>query len=160
MKQILIADILPQQKIISITDHQQFQLDHLIKPAENIKIRTTAYKNNFHRNWYKLNDVTITDKESISNILASPEDYPLEYDAIESMNDTGQDVFGVKANNRSYESKGIQSVANITFGKQTFNDIEIGFRYHEDYEDRFQWVDKYGDSKSRNDQNHCSKKRK
>ena len=127
-----------------VTDHQQFQLDHLIKPAENIKIRTTAYKNNFHRNWYKLNDVTITDKESISNILASPEDYPLEYEAIESMNDTDQDVFGVKANNRSYESKGIQSVANITFGKQTFNDIEIGFRYHEDYEDRFQWVDKFG----------------
>lgn len=126
-----------------ITDHQQFQLDHLIKPAQNIKIRTTAYQNNFHRNWYKLNDVTINDKESISNILGSPEDFPLEYAAIESMNDTDEDVFGVKANNRTYGSKGIQSVANITFGKQTFNDIEIGFRYHEDYEDRFQWVDKY-----------------
>ncbi len=126
-----------------ITDHQQFQLDHLIKPAQNIKIRTTAYQNNFHRNWYKLNDVTITEKQSISNILGSPEDFPLEYEAIESMNDTDEDVFGVKANNRTYGSKGIQSVANITFGKQTFNDIEIGFRYHEDYEDRFQWVDKY-----------------
>lgn len=126
-----------------VTDHQQFQLDHLIKPAQNIKIRTTAYQNTFHRNWYKLNDVTITDKQSISNILAAPEDYPLEYQAIESMDDTDQDVFGVKANNRSYGSKGIQSVANITFGEHTFNDIEIGFRYHEDYEDRFQWVDKY-----------------
>ena len=59
------------------------------------------------------------------------------------MNDTEDDVFGVKANNRSYESKGIQSVANITFGNKIFNDLEIGLRYHEDYEDRFQWVDKY-----------------
>ncbi len=125
------------------TEHQQFQLDHLIKPAQNIKIRTTAYKNNFDRNWYKLDYVTVTDKESISDILASPEDFPLEFEAIESMNDTDEDVFGVKANNRRYESKGIQSVANITFGTQTFNDIEIGLRYHEDYEDRFQWVDKY-----------------
>ena len=127
-----------------LTEHQQFQLDHLIKPAQNIKIRTTAYKNNFNRNWYKLNDVTVTEKVSISKILASPEEYPSEYQAIESMEDTEADVFGVKANNRSYESRGIQTVGNITFGEQTFNDIEIGFRYHEDYEDRFQWVDKYG----------------
>ena len=125
------------------TQHKQFQLDHLIRPSDNLKIRTTAYKNTFDRNWYKLNDVTVTEKTSISKILETPELYPLEYEAIESMNDTEADVFGVKANNRSYESKGIQSVANITFGNHTFNDLEIGLRYHEDYEDRFQWVDKY-----------------
>ncbi len=125
------------------TEHKQIQLDHLIKPTQNIKIRTTAYKNNFSRNWYKLNDVTVTEKVSIGNVLASPQDYPQEYEAIADMNNTEDDVFGVKANNRTYESKGIQSVANITFGNNSFSDLEIGFRYHEDYEDRFQWVDKY-----------------
>lgn len=125
------------------TQHKQYQLDYLIRPSDNVKIRATAYKNSFDRNWYKLNDVTVTEKTSISDVLESPELFPLEYEAIESMNDTEDDVFGVKANNRTYESKGIQSVANITFGNKTFNDLEIGLRYHEDYEDRFQWVDKY-----------------
>ena len=125
------------------TKHQQFQLDHLIKPSENLKIRTTAYKNTFDRNWYKLDYVQVTDKVKIADVLQDPELYPVEYSAIESMEDTEDDVFGVKANNRSYESKGIQSVANITFGERAFNDLEIGIRYHEDYEDRFQWVDGY-----------------
>ena len=125
------------------TEHRQFQLDHLIKPTENIKIRTTAYRNDFDRNWYKLDYVTLTEKVKIADILAMPNEFPLEYEAIESMNDTDDDVFGVKANNRSYGSKGIQSVANFTFGTKTYSDLEVGFRYHEDFEDRFQWVDQY-----------------
>ncbi|MFD1315888.1 TonB-dependent receptor family protein [Namhaeicola litoreus] len=125
------------------TEHKQIQFDYLIKPLENLKIRATAYKNEFNRNWYKLNDVTVNNKVSIGDVLETPEDYPLEYEAIASMNDTQSDVFGVKANNRSYESKGIQAIANFTFGTNTFNDLEVGLRYHEDYEDRFQWVDKY-----------------
>ncbi len=125
------------------TKHQQLQLDHLIKPSQDIKIRTTAYKNTFDRNWYKLDYVNVNEKAKIADVLASPELFPEEYAAIESMQDTGDDVFGVKANNRSYESKGIQSIANITFGEKAFNDLEIGIRYHEDYEDRFQWVDGY-----------------
>ncbi len=126
------------------TEHKQIQLDYLIKPLENLKIRATAYQNKFSRNWYKLNDVTVDKKVSIGDVLDTPEDFPLEYEAIASMNDTENDVFGVKANNRNYESKGIQVVANFTFGNITFNDLEVGLRYHEDYEDRFQWVDKYG----------------
>ena len=125
------------------TEHKQIQIDYLIKPLENLKIRATAYQNKFSRNWYKLNDVTVTEKVSIGDVLETPEDFPLEYEAIASMNDTDNDVFGVKANNRDYESKGIQAVANFTFGENTFNDLEVGLRYHEDYEDRFQWVDKY-----------------
>jgi Fe(3+) dicitrate transport protein len=50
----------------------------------------------------------------------------------------------VKANNRKYEAKGIQSVGNYSFetGKAK-HDIDFGIRYHEDYEDRFQWIDGY-----------------
>jgi Fe(3+) dicitrate transport protein len=49
----------------------------------------------------------------------------------------------VKANNRKYEAKGIQS-GNYSFetGKAK-HDIDFGIRYHEDYEDRFQWIDGY-----------------
>lgn len=125
------------------TEHWQIQLDHLIKPLKNVKIRTTAYKNDFRRNWYKLDDVNLTELVSISNVLARPDEFSNEYNALLGNSNTADDVFGVKANNRDYESKGIQSVANITFGNNLFQDLEIGLRFHEDSEDRFQWKDKY-----------------
>lgn len=125
------------------TKHNQIQLDHLIIPNQSIKIKTTAYQNKFDRNWYKLNDVTLTQKVSINDILEFPDVYPDEYNAIVGSSDTQDDVFGLKANNRSYESKGIQTVANISFDGRVYSDIEVGIRYHEDYEDRFQWTDKF-----------------
>lgn len=125
------------------TDHWQFQIDHFIKPLQNVTIKTTAYQNNFGRNWYKLDDVNLTGGVSISNVLARPLEFPNEYQSLFAQN-TPEDVFGVKANNREYESRGIQTVANIQFGEKLFQDLEIGIRYHEDSEDRFQWKDKYG----------------
>ncbi len=127
-----------------VTEHRQFQLDHLIKPMENISVRTTAYQNEFARNWYKIDDVTLTKKVSISDVLEDPVKYQNEYQALLGNNDTAADVFGIKANNRTYDSRGIQSVANYRFGKTVFSDIEVGLRYHEDEEDRFQWTDRYG----------------
>ncbi len=125
------------------TEHWQFQVDHLIKPAQNVTIRTTAYKNNYSRNWYKLDDVNLTERVSISNVLARPNEFIDEYNAILGNSNTADDVFGVIANNRAYESKGIQTVANINFGNNLYQDVEVGLRYHEDEEDRFQWKDKY-----------------
>lgn len=125
------------------TQHEQFQINHLIKPSNNIKINTTAYLNKFSRNWYKLNDVTLSETVGISAILANPQTYPDEYAAVIGTGNTAADVFSVKANNRAYESKGIQSVANFSFGNTIYQDLEIGLRYHEDSEDRFQWADKY-----------------
>ena len=50
----------------------------------------------------------------------------------------------VKANNRNYESQGVQTVGNLNFNTGTVkHDVEFGVRYHEDYEDRYQWVDGY-----------------
>ena len=51
----------------------------------------------------------------------------------------------VKANNREYISKGIQTKIDYHwYGKNnSFNDLEIGLRIHYDEEDRFQWEDVY-----------------
>jgi Fe(3+) dicitrate transport protein len=125
------------------TEFRQFQLNHLIKPTQNIKINTTAYWNKFSRSWYKLDDVNIDGGVKISNILANPAQFPAEYLAVTGAVNTAEDVFGIKANNRGYEAKGIQSVANFSFGSTFYQDLEIGVRYHEDFEDRFQWKDKY-----------------
>ena len=124
-------------------EHKQYQINHLIKPASWITINTTAYLNQFKRNWYKLDDVLIGERTSISNVLANPDTYQTQYLALLGNQDTQTDAFGVKANNREYESKGIQTVARFKFGQKVFQDLEIGFRYHKDYEDRFQWKDLY-----------------
>jgi len=126
------------------TEHSQFQVNHLIKPTQNITIKTTAYSNKFKRNWYKLDDIKITNSGvSIANVLDNPTQFPDEYLAVTGAVNTADDVFGVKANNREYEAKGIQTVANFIFGDKVLSDLEIGLRYHEDFEDRFQWKDKY-----------------
>ncbi len=127
------------------TEHDQIQLTHLIKPSQNILIQTTAYSNNFKRNWYKLDYVnTGNGNVGINNLLVDPIGFQQEYNAVESGQDTAEDVFGVKANNRVYYSRGIQSKVNFKFGENILSDLELGVRYHTDQEDRYQWVDLYG----------------
>jgi Fe(3+) dicitrate transport protein len=127
------------------TEHDQIQLTHIIQPSEKLLITTTAYSNNFSRNWFKLDYVnTGNGKVGISNILRDPAGNQSEYLAISSGNDTAEDVFGVKANKRAYYSRGIQTKANILFGQNTTSNLEIGLRYHTDQEDRYQHVDLFG----------------
>lgn len=128
-----------------ITDHFQLMATHFIRPSENLNITTKAYRNTFARNWYKLDAVNLgVSSVSISNILLEPVKYANEYNAIKGSSNTISNALRVKANNREYESQGIQSVGNYKFNAgKTNHDIEFGVRYHEDYEDRYQWVDGY-----------------
>ena len=127
------------------TEHKQIMFTHYIKPSQNFNITTKAYQNNFARNWYKLDALQLgTTKVGINSILIDPTTYNAEYLALTGASNTVDNALIVKANNRKYAAKGIQSVANYTFGTETLkHDIDFGFRYHEDYEDRFQWVDGY-----------------
>lgn len=128
-----------------ITDHFQLMATHLIRPMENLNITTKAYRNTFARNWYKLDGVNLgTSTVSISNIILDPVKYANEYNAINGSVNTISNALRVKANNREYESQGIQSVGSYNFNTgKAKHDIEFGIRYHEDYEDRYQWVDGY-----------------
>lgn len=127
------------------TEHKQIMFTHYIKPSQNFNITTKAYQNNFARNWYKLDALQLgTTKVGINSILIDPTTHNAEYLALTGASNTVDNALIVKANNRKYAAKGIQSVANYTFGTETLkHDIDFGFRYHEDYEDRFQWVDGY-----------------
>ncbi|MDI5897994.1 TonB-dependent receptor family protein [Flavobacterium yafengii] len=127
------------------TEHKQIMLTHFIKPSQNFNITTKAYKNDFARNWYKLDALRLgTTKVGINSILTNPTTYNAEYLALTGASNTADNALLVKANNRIYEAKGIQSVANYNFGTGALkHDLDFGFRYHEDFEDRFQWVDGY-----------------
>ncbi|SNZ01337.1 TonB-dependent receptor family protein [Flagellimonas pacifica] len=125
------------------TEHRQYQLTHFLKFSPALSISTTGYLNKFKRNWYKLDDVNLGERVGINKVLSDPGTYDMEYSALLGNTDTAEDVFGIKANNRTYSSKGIQSIARLRWGTDWLQSLELGARYHTDEEDRFQWVDRY-----------------
>ena len=130
-------------KDVMDSEHQQYQLIHFLELSPALNIITTGYLNKFKRNWYKLDDVNLGERIGINNVLSDPEMYVTEFNSLLGNTDTSEDVFGIKANNRSYSSKGIQSVARLHWGSDWSQNLELGIRYHQDDEDRFQWVDRY-----------------
>lgn len=129
------------------TEHLQFMGTHTISFSASTRITTTAYLNDFNRNWYKVDYLTVNgQKQSISSIIQNPEELSEFYNIVSGSADTGiDDIIAVKANNRNYLSTGIQTKVNHRWNSNTIvNDLEVGLRYHYDEEDRFQWVDDYG----------------
>ena len=64
---------------------------------------------------------------------------------INGSTDSDADALLLKANNRIYYSRGIQTKIDYHwYGDHgAFHDIEVGARVHYDAEDRFQWEDGY-----------------
>ncbi len=114
-------------------DHSQIQLRHFWA-GRNVDVTTTAYRNDFSRNWYKLQSVLGT---SISSVLGTPEDHAPALDILKG-GDSGPDALRLRANNREYFGQGVQSSLGLTVGT---HDFELGARIHQDEEDRFQWED-------------------
>jgi len=128
------------------TKHNQYSLKYNIIPTRFMDVSVTAYRNEFSRNWYKLDAVKYgtNAKVSIANLLDDPSTYSDEYSIVTGQTSPNTDALYVKANNRSYYSRGIQMVTGFNFKTgEIDNDIEIGFRYHQDEEDRYQWQDTY-----------------
>jgi Fe(3+) dicitrate transport protein len=133
------------QKDLMDTEHTQFMLTHTAKFSDYFRITTTAYRNDFKRNWYKLDDVSANGSTaSISNLIENPEDFPFLFGLVNGTQNFQGSALNVKNNNREYYSQGIQTKADYHFTTgSVFHDIEVGLRFHQDEEDRFQWVDGY-----------------
>ena len=127
------------------TEHTQFMLTHSLDISENFRITTVGYRNNFKRNWYKLDYVTLNgEREGIADILADPLTFDPYYQVVSGSADSPADALALKNNNREYLSTGIQTKFDLHWtGENTFPDVEVGLRYHYDDEDRFQWLDNY-----------------
>ena len=122
-------------------EHTQAQARWLVMPAEWTSITTTVYRNDFSRNWYKLDKVGGV---SISSILEDPSSYATEFAYIRADSASPDDALAVKANNRDYYSQGIDSQVRFSGRAIAANhELEIGVRYHMDEEDRFQHSDGY-----------------
>ena len=109
------------------TQHNAYQLNYAYRFGDGYEFLASAYLNDFHRNWYKASKVGVSDLENYSDFEANP-------------TSEGIEGIAVKANNRNYQAKGIQSELHIPAGNHY---ITVGMRYHEDEMDRFQWQDEY-----------------
>lgn len=130
------------------TKHTQWALTYLLSFSTNTKLTTQAYYNKFHRNWYKLNDVRTgyisSQKKGIGEILREPETNQSYIEILKGEKDYLGEALILRANNRSYYSRGLQTkLEHMERLGSLYLNLEVGLRYHEDAEDRFQWDDSY-----------------
>ncbi len=127
------------------SQHRQYALQHIVQLSKSIDITTHLYRNDFHRNWYKLDKVAdqTGNYSSISQIVANPDQQSEGLAIIKGQNSAANALL-VKANNRTYRSQGIQTTLGFDFQTgHVKHRTDVGIRYHQDEVDRFQWVDGY-----------------
>jgi Fe(3+) dicitrate transport protein len=121
------------------TDHDQVQLRYMIRPNRTFDLTATVYRNDFFRNWHKLEKV---EGVSISDVFDEPASFDRELDILRGDADSDPDSLAVRNNRRDYYAQGIQTVLGLHAGAdRSKHEIELGLRYHEDEEDRFQEED-------------------
>jgi len=114
------------------TEHKQFQINHHIKLSERLILGSSAYYNDFSRNWYK------TSKVNGDSLGKGGVDTAAAFD--NGSYDGDSITVDIKANSRDYLSKGFQTVLDADLND---HQVKFGLRFHQDEMDRFQWVDKY-----------------
>ena len=120
--------------------HRQLQLSYVLDSGNSWSSIVTLYRNEFARNWFKLQSVAGT---GISNILNDSITYSTELDYLRGV-DSPDDAIVKRNNNRTYYSTGIQAEIEWNFAfDETDLMLKTGVRIHEDEEDRFQDEDRF-----------------
>jgi Fe(3+) dicitrate transport protein len=122
------------------TRHEQIQLTHLIALSAGADVTTTIYRNDFRRNWFKLDSVGGV---AIARVLDDPATHSALLAVLRGEADDAGSL-RLRNNRREYYGHGLQSVVGTRFSTGGFShEMELGLRYHEDGEDRFQEDDQY-----------------
>ncbi len=111
-------------------------LRHTVELSDAVTVTSTAYYQFFHRDWFKLNALK-TPNLSLSEALINPV-------GLAVLRGQSDGVFSVRHNNRDYELRGVQSIAQYAFETGAVShQSELGLRLHVDEEDRFQWEEDF-----------------
>lgn len=122
------------------TEHSQIMARHLAYFNDKFNVTTTFYRNDFTRDWYKLQSVN---GSSISNVLSNPTENEAAINYLKG-GDSPNNALSVRSNYREYYSQGIESIAGLNYDlNESEHNIQIGVRLHQDEEDRFQFEDQY-----------------
>lgn len=127
------------QEDVMKASHRQVQLRHSLQASASLGVATVLYRNDFDRNWYKLASVA---GQGLEGIVGDPADFP-ELLAVLQGATSAAGALTVRANNREYAAQGIQSILGVTLDGWAEHALELGIRYHEDEEDRFQHDDAF-----------------
>jgi Fe(3+) dicitrate transport protein len=128
------------------TEQNLFELRHLVELGEDTTLSTVAYRTEFSRNWFKLNDVLNPGTGGyvgIGTILADTATWADQY-AWLTGGDSPDDALRLRNNNRNYYAQGLQTVLTTRFASgQASHELEVGLRVHRDQEDRYQDDDRF-----------------
>ena len=123
-----------------VSQHHRTHLKYSFAPSDDLSFDAIAYFNQFDRNWYKLDRVG-PDRTSPHNVLGNPAGNVTQFGIL---NGTTAGPLDVKANNRSYESYGLQFAGRYTFeALSAANTADFGVRLHKDNVRIFQHADRY-----------------
>ena len=121
--------------------HEQMQLSYVIDNNDNWRGEVTVYNNDFHRDWFKLQKIG---GESQGAITSDPITNAAAYAILTGALTSADDAVVLRHNNRFYNSKGVQGKFSYDLDMSGMDTtINVGFRVHEDYEDRKQKEDKF-----------------
>ncbi len=114
-------------------EHSQLQLTHVFEPSLTSTVTTDIYRNEFSRDWFKLNG--FVDGTSIEDVLSSPDTNITRYQILTgtTQSTAASERLFIGNNGRDFISQGIQSKLNadaIAFGLS--HQIEVGVRLHMD----------------------------
>jgi Fe(3+) dicitrate transport protein len=116
------------------TQRTGYMARHLVDLNNNVTLTTTAYRNEFARNWYKaaglgglIEDANGGDATALAQLRGQ------------------QDLqFDIKNNNREYVSQGLDFKADWSTSLAAMTHaLTFGTRFHDDEVDRFQPIDTY-----------------
>lgn len=134
------------QKDVMTTKQTQLTATHVIQVNKKLTVTSIVYRNDFSRNWYKLDAVKDSAgvKKGIADVLKNPTLYASHMAIVHGETSSNADALFVKGNNRSYFGQGVQTVIGLDLNSGVVkHDIDFGFRFHQDGMDRFQNEDKY-----------------
>jgi Fe(3+) dicitrate transport protein len=124
-------------------EHRTLQARHFFDTGK-FDVTTTLYRNEFDRNWYRLNGLSIGGTR-LSNLAAlNNSTYLAALRGERNLSGSTGDTLWLRNNNREYISQGIQSDigTSLTTGAVDHR-LQGGIRFHYDEESRFQADDRY-----------------
>ncbi len=125
------------------TEQENGYLRYALSPTDDLDIITTLYTTYFKRNWYKLKDLRnlpSASKMGLSAALAGAGGG----EGLACLEGELACTLRVRANNREYESRGVESVLYYRFATgRVEHELNLGVRLHRDQVRRFQWDDDY-----------------
>lgn len=126
----------PSSQLDQMNNHRTgLSLTHLLESYKSpLKLKTTLYRNDYHRIWKKLNRLG---GSGISDVLANPDDPANQgyYGVLTGEIDSGSpaDYLWVGPNDRAFVSQGLQSVLTADAKTGPFqHKVEGGLRLHND----------------------------